>query len=118
MKKGEHFHLNMFRSTGSLDDFKNAEWMLKKAIELDPNFAPAYAHLADLYNSYYNTIAQTEDEKAQYMKLQETYIQRAVELDPDLVEVQAILVYIYIAKNEIDEAYASAKRALKISSNL
>ena len=53
--KGLHFHTN-FWSTFSVDDINTSEQMLRKAIELDPNYAPAYAALADLYNSYFHQI--------------------------------------------------------------
>jgi TolB-like protein/Tfp pilus assembly protein PilF len=117
LKKGEHIHLErFFGATWSISDFKDAERLLKKAIELDPDYAISYAFLADLYNTY-SAIIQTEEEKAKNLKLQETYIQRAVDIDPNLAEVQVVMSFIYRDKNEVDEEYASVKRALEINPN-
>jgi tetratricopeptide (TPR) repeat protein len=91
--------------------------MLKKAIELDPNYALAYAALADLYNTYLHSDAQTAEEKSKYKKLQETYRQRAVEIDPNVVEVQGTHSFVLDDNKKVDEAYASVKRALEINPN-
>jgi len=116
--KGKYFHLNKFLdATRSMDDFKTSEQMLKKAIELDPNYAPSYAELADLYNSYYNIMAQNEDEKNKYLDLQEKYIEIAFNLDPNSADVNLIIGYVQQAKGEPEKAYESYKIAILIQPN-
>ncbi|MCK4560496.1 MAG: protein kinase [Calditrichia bacterium] len=116
--KGKYFHINKFiDATGSMDDFNTSELMLKKAIELDPNYAPSYAALADLYNSYYNIEAQNEDEKKKYLDLQEKYIETAYNLDPNSADVYSIMGYVHEAKGELKKAYESFKKAILIQPN-
>jgi TolB-like protein/Tfp pilus assembly protein PilF len=116
--KGKYFHMNKFLgATQSMDDFNTSELMLKKAIELDPNYAPSYAALADLYNSYYNIEAQNEDEKKKYLDLQEKYIETAYNLDPNSADVYSIMGYVHEAKYESEKAYESFKKAILIQPN-
>ena len=116
--KGKYFHLNKFLgATQSMDDFNTSELMLKKAIEFDPNYAPSYAALADLYNSYYNIIAQYEDEKKKYLDLQEKYIETAYNLDQNSADVYRIMGYVQEAKDEPEKAYESYKKAFLIQPN-
>jgi Tfp pilus assembly protein PilF len=49
--------------------------MLRKALEIDPEFAPSYAVLADLYNTFGNYVAIGDEEKQKYLDLQEKYIE-------------------------------------------
>jgi TolB-like protein/Tfp pilus assembly protein PilF len=119
--KGKYFHLNKFLgATHSIDDFKTSELMLKKAIELDPNYAPSYAALADLYNTYYNSayiFKLSEDEKRKYLDLQEKYIETAFNLDPNSAEVYMTMGYVQQAKGEPEKAYESFKKAILIQPN-
>jgi non-specific serine/threonine protein kinase len=113
--KGRYFHINkFFLVTSSLDDFNKSETLLKKAIELDPEYAPSYAELADLYNTYYNEKAQDVDEKKKYLDLQEEYIDSAYKLDPYSAEVNLVMGYVQTAKGEIEKAYNSYKKAILI----
>jgi non-specific serine/threonine protein kinase len=115
---GRYFHINKFAgATYSLDDFNKSETLLIKAIELDPNYAPAYAELADLYNTYYVAKAQDEEEKKKYLDLQEKYIETAYNLDPNSEGINAVMGYIQEAKGEIEKAYQSYKKAVSIQPN-
>jgi adenylate cyclase len=77
LKGREHFH------RGTRSDYVLAKQMFAKAIALDPNYARAYAGMADsdsfLYMDY------SEDAAASVLKNSE----KALELDPDLVEAHA-----------------------------
>jgi len=113
--KGIYFHVyKFFDETRSMDDFNTSELMLKKAIELDPNYAPSYAALADLYNSYYNIEAQNEDEKKKYLDLQEKYIDIAYSLDQKSAEVNMIMGLVQEAKDKPEKAYESYKKVILI----
>jgi serine/threonine protein kinase/Tfp pilus assembly protein PilF len=114
--KGKYFHTK-FWSSFRQEDWRTSEEMFKKAITLDPNFADSYASLADVYNTFYNWFAETDEEKDKYMQLQETYLDTAFNLDSNSAEVYMVKGYVHEAKNEFAEAYESLKRAIEINHN-
>ena len=73
------------RSSGNL---KKATELLKAATEKDPNFALAYAGLADCYAVSYYYVGERPRE---LMALAKTYAAKAIELDPTLAEPHATL---------------------------
>ena len=73
------------RSSGSL---KKATELLKAATEKDPNFALAYAGLADCYAISYYYVGERPRE---LMPLAKTYATKASQLDPTLAEPHATL---------------------------
>jgi len=111
--KGEYFHLNKFHVTLRIDDFKKSEDMFKKAIELDPNYAVAYAGLADLYNTYTFSI---EDDK-KYIDLQRNYIETAFRLNPTSARVYRAKGVVHAYLKEANDQYESYKRALQLNPN-
>ena len=75
------------RSSGNL---KKATELLKAATEKDPNFALAYAGLADCYVvSYY----YVNERPRELMPLAKTYAAKAIQLDPTLAEPHATLAF-------------------------
>jgi serine/threonine protein kinase/Tfp pilus assembly protein PilF len=116
--KGKYFNQNRFYyATMSLDDFNKSEKFLKKAIELDPDYASSYAELTDLYNIYYYLKAQGEDEKKKYLDLQEKYINIAYKLDPNSAQVLSSMGWVQGAKGEIDKEYQSCKKLIEMHIN-
>jgi len=111
--KGEYFHYSRFFVTFQEEDFKKSESMFQKALELDPDYALAYAGLADLYNTYWGNI--NRDQK--YLDLQQINIDKAFALAPNLAEVNNKKGWVHTAKGEMDEAFQSYKRALDINPN-
>jgi adenylate cyclase len=118
-QKGKYFHISKFwGATYNIDDFKTSESMLKKAIKLDPEYAPSYAALADLYNTYYNDVAESEEERIKLLKLQEKYINEGYEIDQNSVEVLVVRGWVFEAKGEVKMAFNSYKKAHMIRSNM
>jgi TolB-like protein/serine/threonine protein kinase/Tfp pilus assembly protein PilF len=131
LQKGNYYHDKLFLKF-DLNDWKTAEQMYKKAIKFDPNFADAYASLANLYNSYYMKISKTDADKNKYMLLQETYIGTAYELDSTSANVLIAKGWIHRAKardynrlgeydkieRELNEAFISYKIAKEMNGNL
>jgi len=77
-----------FWNKRSSDNLKKATELLKAATEKDPNFALAYAGLADCYVvSYYYVGVRPRE----LMPLAKTYAAKAIELDPALAEPHATL---------------------------
>jgi TolB-like protein/Tfp pilus assembly protein PilF len=116
--RGRHVHLYKYWDSGAKEDvFLTSEKMLKTAIKLDPDFADSYASLADLYNSYYNSLPDTASERDKYMQLQEAYLDTAYQLDPNSAEVNYAKGLLHDAKNEPEETFSSYKKALKANPN-
>jgi serine/threonine protein kinase len=115
--KGRYFHDKKYWKSENLEDFKSSEKMFKRAIELDPNYADSYASLADLYNTYYNSLADTNSEKDKYMQLQEAYIDTAMRLNANSSEVYMAKGWVQYSKDEIEDAIRSVKEAIKINKN-
>jgi TolB-like protein/Tfp pilus assembly protein PilF len=114
--KGRYYHYNKYwGATVNLEDFKKSERMLLEAINLDPDYAPSYASLACLYNTYFNFSANTEAEREKYLKLQEDYIYKAIEIEPQHAEVQRVKGLVHCAKNEVNEEYKSYIKSIQIN---
>ena len=72
------------------ENLKKATELLRAATEKDPNFALAYAGLADCYVvSYYYVGERTRE----LMPLAKTYAAKAIELDPTLAEPHTTLAF-------------------------
>jgi Tfp pilus assembly protein PilF len=112
--KGRYYHDQKFWGvTFKEEDFREAKTMFEKAIELDPNYALAYAGLADLYDTYLTNI----DWNPEYDDLRRSLIEKAYSLDPNLPYVLEVKSYVLEREGKLDEAYASLQKALEISPN-
>jgi len=111
--KGSYFHLKKFWRTTRMEDFRKSEKMFKKAIELDPNYAEAYAELANLYNTY--TFQIEADKK--YFDLQQSLIEKAFRLDPNSARVNLAKSMVHAFLKETKQDYESKKRALELKPN-
>src|SRR5262245_11199356 len=73
---------------GTIDTYGHAKEYIEEAISLDPNYAAAYAGLADAYQFLAGTDVQHRKENFERAK---KACQRALALDPNLPEVHASL---------------------------
>ena len=103
--KGRYFWDN--RSPMSFD---SAEANYKKAIELDPNYALAYAGLADLFIFNQKGLLQTEA-----IPIARDYAKKALSIDSNLVEAITTTGFIQSA---YDYQWKSAKATLEKAINL
>ncbi len=62
---------------------------LKQALEIDPNYAPVYTVLGDIYI-----------DRAQFSEAKEAF-EKALELDPDQVEPHSKLAMYYVARGDM-----------------
>jgi non-specific serine/threonine protein kinase len=111
--KGDYFHMIKYYRNIKMEDFRISERMFQKAIELDPNYASAYAGLADLYNTY----SWRQIGKHKYSDLQQYYINQAFKLDPNSAYVNIVKGVVHSYNQEIKEQLDCLKRALSINPN-
>jgi serine/threonine protein kinase/tetratricopeptide (TPR) repeat protein len=97
-------------------DFAKAEDFFKQALAIDPNYAQAYAGLAEDYIVWTN-YGDARDQKVYYEKAREM-ANKALQLDPNLPEPHAVLAGV---AGEWDWDFARAdqefKRALELNPN-
>jgi len=117
MQANFYHYKKMTTLGGDTQDFETSEQLYLKAIELDPDYAPYYANLTDLYNSYFNIFAETDEKKEKYLKLQEKYLKKALDIDPDYSEVQDAKGFVHAAKGEFEEEFACRKKAIQLNPN-
>jgi serine/threonine-protein kinase len=100
----------------SAADLQRAVDHFRRAIDIDPTYAAAYAGLADAYSlmGYQNHLAPREA-----FPKASAAARRAVDLDPDLADPHASLGYIHLYYDwDFAAAEAEFKRAIELSPNL
>jgi TolB-like protein/Tfp pilus assembly protein PilF len=80
-----------FWNKRSSDNLKKATELLKAATEKDPNFALAYAGLADCYAVSYYYVGNRPQE---VMAMAKPYARKAIEIDPTMAEPHATLGFL------------------------
>ena len=94
--------------------------LLEQAIAADPNFAPAYAELAQAYNVKAFYFA-SEAEKKKLTEDAEVAVEKALALNPDLAEAhlaRGLLLWTHANRFPHEQAIQSYKRALALNPNL
>ena len=100
------------RSSGNL---KKATELLRAATEKDPNFALAYAGLADCYAVSYYYVGERPRE---LMPQAITYAAKAIELDPTLAEPHATLGFVrWLLERDKATAEREFLRAIELNPN-
>ena len=77
-----------FMSQGA-EGHKQAESLLKQALDIDPGFAPAWTELGNVYNNQANMFGVRSVDEA--VELARDAIQRALEIDPQYARAHAAL---------------------------
>jgi adenylate cyclase len=88
--------------------------MFEKAIEIDKNYALAYAGISDSYSEAYMYYDKSEE------NLQHTlqYSKKALLLDPELAEAHSARGYALTQNNQYEEAEKEFKRAIQLNPKL
>jgi len=94
--------------------FHNAIRMFKKAIEQDPNFALAYAGMADAYSLLYQWADSSEEN---ILKASEASI-KAITLDPDSAEANAARGTALAISGKHEEAERAFENAILLNPSL
>ena len=87
--------------------------MLEKSTEIDPNYALAWAYLGASYNS---DAAFEFGGREQYRRAQAAY-ERALFLQPALLEAQMFLANLFVDTGKVDQAVPLLRDALKTNPN-
>jgi adenylate cyclase len=94
--------------------FHNAIRMFRQAIEQDPNFAQAYAGLADAYSLLYQWADSSEEN---ILKANEASI-KAITLDPDSAEANAARATALAISGKHEDAERAFENAILLNSSL
>ncbi len=86
----------------------------KQVIALDPDFAPAYAGLAD---SYLLMLKYTDISFDESQRLAKPNVERALQLAPNAAESLTSAAFLALTKNEFEKAVALADRAIAVTPN-
>lgn len=92
-----------------------ARQMYEKALELDPQYAGAYAGLGWSY--WFDWFYQWNQDRAQSLELAFELTQRAITLDDSLSQAHALLGYVHLFRRQYEQAIAEAKQAVIVAPN-
>ena len=98
---------------GTRKDNEKARSFLRKAIELDPDYAEAFAWLA--LTHYLDIVLQTTDSVQQSIAEMQRAAQAAVERSPDSVTVQITLGWYHMVTGQRGKAIAAFERAIQVN---
>ncbi len=95
-------------------DLKVAVEMFNKALEIDPNYALAYAGLAD---AHYQFIDKAYESDSSFLTKAEEFARKALELDPQCAEAYKALGTIHFRLNKTNTSSRLLRKALEINPN-
>jgi eukaryotic-like serine/threonine-protein kinase len=104
-----------FWNTRSKDGLEKAIDHFGRAVEKDPNFALAYALMADCYYLQFNYGYRSEPQWVQHAK---AAVDRALVLDDSIAETHVAAAMIEFYQQDSQVAIASLRRALALNPNL
>ena len=112
--RGLDYYLRAFAKPGhpgrtERQAWHNAEAMLTRAVELDPDFALAYAALGRLYFGHPSRVYTIEKESAHDEAMR--HAERALQLDPDLPEGRLLLARLFLDSGQVEEAKRELQEA-------
>ncbi|MBI3801580.1 MAG: adenylate/guanylate cyclase domain-containing protein [Deltaproteobacteria bacterium] len=94
---------------------EQARQMFERAIELDPQYAGAYAGLGATY--YQDFFFQWNKDRAQSLERSFELAQRAVALDDSLSIPHRLLSHVYLWRRQHEQAIPEAERAIALDPN-
>jgi adenylate cyclase len=111
LRGSESFRRAFFKN----ETFAPARQMLEKAIELDPQYAAAYALLGHTYTI--DWFFQRSRDPSQSLEQAFAMAQRAVALDDSPPQPHSILGHVYLWKKQHEQAIVEAERAIALDPN-
>jgi len=95
------------------EDNEQAIELFKKALELDPDYARAYAGLGDAYGQRVGKFGFAHN----WVDLAIDVSQKAISIDPGCVEAYKALGFVYISKGWLHKALQANKKAVELNPN-
>lgn len=92
-----------------LDSFNQAADLFRRALDIDPEYARAYAGLCDVFLSNYRYTSNTS-----MMPRAQSYCERALQIDDSLFEVRMSLGNLHLATGEYEQAEAQFLIAIEV----
>jgi tetratricopeptide (TPR) repeat protein/predicted Ser/Thr protein kinase len=105
----------------SPDEIENAIKLLKQALAIDPQFAPAWAALARAYNIKSFYFSAPEEQRKQLNEEAAVAVEKALSLDPNLAEghyARGLILWTHANRFPHEAAIQSYRRALELDPNL
>ena len=100
--------------TYSRNEFLAATALLEKAVELDPNFAVAWAHLGRAYNA-----SASFNLKGRELQLKaEAAYEQALALNPKLIEATVFMANLFTDSNRAEKAVPLLRKLLQANPNI
>ena len=94
------------------DEIRESRSFYEKAIELDPEFAAAYASLGWTYHWFYYL-----EEDPQILEQAAEFAMKAISLDDSYFDAHALLAGVYMSKGWYERAIVEAQRAVSLNPN-
>jgi class 3 adenylate cyclase/TolB-like protein/cytochrome c-type biogenesis protein CcmH/NrfG len=102
-----------WRSHATQESNDEASELFQRAIDLDPNYADAYAALG---GSHYEAVTSGWVEfRTEELERAETLARKALAIDPANTRAHGLLAFIYMYRKEFDLGIAQIDRALEIN---
>jgi DNA-binding winged helix-turn-helix (wHTH) protein/TolB-like protein/Tfp pilus assembly protein PilF len=102
------------RNSGAPNKYLLSMQMLEKSVELDPSYAPAWMELGSAYAGH----ATWEGGGAAFEEKSQSAFRRALELDPDLPEVHALLAIQMVEHADVEKGLLTLREELHLHSNV
>jgi adenylate cyclase len=99
----------------SAEDIKRAKQFFERAMTVDKEFVPAYTAMAVACNQEAGTFGTSPFHEG--VRLSKDWVRRAVEMDENDAEAQAVLAWATFMEGISDEVWDSVSLALEISPN-
>jgi len=93
-------------------EFEEIEVLYKKALAIDPNYAPAHSGLGMLWTTKVLGESKPED-----IETGKRCFMRAIEHDPEPGEAYTWLAFLYSKSEDLDDALETARKAVEIEDN-
>ena len=106
---------NEFSKSSSKAELEQSIAYFEETIGKDPNFAPAYLGLANVYERL-GSVRGGAPPKETHPKMMSA-ARKAIDLDPDLAEPHVLLAEVYQKQWQWSDAETEFKRALELNSN-